>query len=157
MDNTVLPIIINGSKGNQMELDYVRVWAVNEYYTADDAAADEFTKSYTVDAAGNPIKTPDATNYTKILSGETAWGELTDVVKEKVNAKLAENEQPAFTELLTKAKAVEADLNATEPTEPEGGQEKPDTGKIVLYAAIGVGALAIIGVILATILKKRKK
>ena len=150
-----MPIIIGGSKDNPMELDYVRLWNVNEHYTADDAAADAFVKDYTLDANGNPIKDPDGENYTRILSGESAWAALSDAVKEKVNAKLAEKEQPVFTELLTKAKAVEAALNTTEPTEPSGSQEKPDS-RIIVYMAIAVGVLALTGVVAGVLLKKRK-
>ena len=156
LDQQLMPIIIGGSKDNPMELDYVRLWNVNEHYTADDAAADAFVKDYTLDANGNPIKNPDGENYTRILSGESAWAALSDAVKEKVNAKLAEKEQPVFTELLTKAKAVEAALNATEPTEPGGSQEKPGS-QVIVYVAIAAGVLVIVGVVLGVILKKRKK
>jgi LPXTG-motif cell wall-anchored protein len=80
---------------------------------------------------------------------------LSDAAKAKVNERLAEKELPAFTELLTKAKAVKADLDATEPTEPSGGQEKPDN-QIVLYAAIGAGVVLLLAIVLIVLKKKRK-
>ena len=150
LDQQLMPIIINGSKANNMEVDYVRVWNVNEYYTADDAAADEFVGSYAKD-----IKTVDATNYATILSGEAQWGKLSDAAKAKVNERLAEKELPAFTELLSQAKTVEAGLNATEPTEPVGGQEKPDNSA-VLYVAIGAGVVLILVIVMILVKKRRK-
>lgn len=150
LDEQLMPIIIGGSKDNQLELDYVRVWNVNTYYTADDAAADAFVNSY---AKG--VKTVDATNYKAILDAEAQWATLSDEVKAKVNERLAEKEQPAFTELLAKAKDVETNLNATEPTEPSGGQEKPDN-QIVLYAAIGAGVVLLLAIVLIVLKKKRK-
>lgn len=150
LDEQLMPIIVGGSKANPMELDYVRVWNINEHYTADDAAAEAFVPKYTMDAAGVLIKNPDATNYTVILSGESEWTALSEAAKEKVNAKLAENGQPAFAELLTKAKEVENALTATKTAQP-------DTGKpIAIYAAIGVGVLVIAGILLVVIRKKRK-
>jgi len=155
LDQQLMPIIVGGSKDNPMELDYVRVWNVNEYYTADDVAADAFVQDHTRDAQGTPIKTPDAANYTKILSGESKWLELSDAAKEKVNEKLTENGQPAFAELLAKAKELKETLAATEPTQPGAGE--PDTGKLIPYVAIAAGVLVIGGILFWVLLKKRRK
>ena len=150
LDEQLMPIIVSGSKDNPMELDYVRVWNVNECYTADDVAAADFVQSYTKDGSGAPIQTPNDSNYMQILSGESEWTELSDAAKEKVNEKLAENGQPAFGELLTKAKEIEASLQATESSQ----SGKPNAGTIGLYGAIVVGVLLVAGILYWTIRKK---
>ena len=160
LDEQLMPIIIGGSKDNPMELDYVRLWNANEHYTADDAASEAFVKTYAKDAEGKAIVTPDATNYAAILSGEAQWAALSDGVKELVNARLADYGQPAFTELLTKAKAVEAALNATEPptdppADPGGSQKKPGNA-VILYASIGAGVILLL-VIVGILVKKKRK
>ena len=81
-------------------------------------------------------------------------------MKELVNARLADYGQPAFTELLTKAKAVEAALNATEPptdppTDPGGSQKKPGNA-VILYASIGAGVILLL-VIVGILVKKKRK
>ena len=123
MNEQELCLYIAGAYDKPLELDYVRIWQGGnaEVQAPDDGETDEeigdgdfvvdipaeeFWHNYCTDDWGDAILSVNEENYLNVLAGGEYWDYLTAERKAEINAKLKENGQPTFEELLAAALAI---------------------------------------------------
>lgn len=141
LDEQSMPIFINGSQDNPMELDYIRVWSgsstlVPPVINREQTAAD-FLKQYLTGDDGVVITTVNAENYAAVLNGLSAWDAMTTAERTAVNEALAALGRSSYPALLVTAQSLkQAVTPSATVTSPTVGTTVPGSTTTTATAAI---------------------
>lgn len=110
MDTQVLQLIISGSVGWPLELDYIRVWQSDGTVEADPIVDTSFAKEHLTDDNGELFTDVTADNYQAIIDSVEDWLQLTEEQQNQINKMLTDNGGKDYATLLFEAQTLAGDV-----------------------------------------------